>query len=496
MAKFKEFCESIVLSEAVRAKDAPKMAKLILSYLNKKLGKTVLYPSIEQFKWGGKLLSTMQFVVPSKSMIIRFNWERGTMDERSLYSVTIQRSVESKDLISFDKKVSLARSLPYIVDIIKTKQKGQFDLFLGEGTELEEDFGLSYLNEAVEDPLEMLRSHVTKLSIGDKFTASEIGRMGGTVAYRLASQLISDNKDAFEKRKLVVMPSDLTWKGVEKVYANSRVSVKVKKDTTPETWVKPAELSGMESQVEEQITYIEKVEDLSNMIKFMLKGASNAVFVAGRGGTGKTQTVEDTLAELGKTDGNGYYKVTGSASPSAVYEVLYRNHDGIVLFDDSDGALDSQDGRNIIKAATDTKEVRKVSWLKKGGAYYDPEFGNEEDDPDLLPRYFEFTGKVIFISNLGMRKLDPDGALRTRAMMIELNPTNMEIYEFMGLIYDKIKLSGGNTLSKEKRKEVVDELRDMIKRAPENTVNLRLLVRALNLAATGIPEWRRMLRYV
>lgn len=220
--------------------------------------------------------------------------------------------------------------------------------------------------------------------------------------------------------------------------------------------------------------------------------------------TGKTQTVEDTLAELGKTDGNGYFKVTTSASPSAMYEILYKNKKSMVLFDDCDGALDTQDGRNMIKAATDTKHVRKVSWAKKGGGYYDPDAVGDSDDGeddigDKLPRHFEYTGKIIFISNLPINKLDPDGAIRTRAMMIELNPTNNELYEFLGIIYNKIVIRDEDgqirNLSNEKRREVVMKLKDIIAKKSEYTVDLRFFIRALCLAGTGLPNWERMLKY-
>ena len=39
-----------------------------------------------------------------------------------------------------------------------------------------------------------------------------------------------------------------------------------------------------------------------------------------------------------------------------------------------------------------------------------------------------------------MDRLDPDGAIRTRAFMIEIDPTDAEIYDFMETIVDKIKL--------------------------------------------------------
>ena len=114
---------------------------------------------------------------------------------------------------------------------------------------------------------------------------------------------------------------------------------------------------------------------------------------------------------------------------------------------------------------------------------------DEYDDPEELidqgkiPRFFEFTGKVIFISNLKLDKLDPDGALRTRAFMIEINPTDIEIYDFMDTIVDKIKIDGDLSLDMTTRKKVVNLLR---KGKSKQTANLRKLQRALNMQAGAI----------
>ena len=137
----------------------------------------------------------------------------------------------------------------------------------------------------------------------------------------------------------------------------------------------------------------------------------------------------------------------------------------------------------MFKAATDTKKVRKLVWNKMGKNVVEPD---EYEDPQELiddgkiPRFFEFTGKIIFISNLKMDKLDPDGAIRTRAFMIEIDPTDIEIYDFMESIVDKIKLDGDLNLDSATRKKTVDLLR---KGKSKQTANLRKLSRALNMQA-------------
>ena len=100
-----------------------------------------------------------------------------------------------------------------------------------------------------------------------------------------------------------------------------------------------------------------------------------------------------------------------------------------------------------------------------------------------IPRWFEFTGKIIFISNLPLNKLDPDGALRTRAFIIDINPTDVEVYDFMEKIVDKIKLEEGLSLDMKERKRVVGLLR---KGVSAQTANLRKLSRGLNMAAGAI----------
>lgn len=208
--------------------------------------------------------------------------------------------------------------------------------------------------------------------------------------------------------------------------------------------------------------------------------------------TGKTQTVERVLHSHGLTDGNGYFKNTGSASASGVYTLLYHHRNDIILFDDSDGALADQDARNLIKAATDTKKVRKLVWNKKSSFIYDPEDEDAEqyeDDTSMAPKYFDFKGRIIFISNLPLEKLDPDGALRTRAFIINVNPTDEEMFEYMEKILHDIKLEGDVVLTKAQREEVFE----VVKTSRRKTdVSLRKLVRALNLAASGASNWKKL----
>lgn len=259
--------------------------------------------------------------------------------------------------------------------------------------------------------------------------------------------------------------------------------------TTPET-EDPTERYIPE---ENRLPYNEQLDDLRSLINLTVRGASNACFVAGRGGIGKSYVVEETLHKLGMMDGVGFFKNSGSSSASGLYKMMFKHKDDILLFDDSDGSLADQDSRNLFKAATDTRKIRKLSWTKSSKNLMDPDDITDEDiESGFLPSHFEFTGKVIFISNLSINRLDPDGALRTRALMININPTDEEVLDMMEDICEEMSLDDGLSLTLEERLEVVQVLRES---KNSINVNLRKLVRGLNLRAASPDNdgWKRMI---
>jgi hypothetical protein len=97
-----------------------------------------------------------------------------------------------------------------------------------------------------------------------------------------------------------------------------------------------------------------------------------------------------------------------------------------------------------------------------------------------------------------LNKLDPDGALQTRGYVLNVDPTNEEIYDFMYKIVDKVPLEVDYPLTSEQRREVVEVLRS--RKIAEKKANLRSMVRALNTRA-GIElqggtkeEWVRFVK--
>jgi hypothetical protein len=489
--------ETKLITEALAPASMGKASYIILKYLRRKTKIQKMFYSLgmEKFKNGSGKGFGIRFYAPGKKIDSwRFNW--------STISGATSYNLKSIDVwmrgprqgpnyhIEFEQDVSLVQILPQFVDILLTGDVPSEFIAYPPDVPLTESYNID-LAEAV-NPSEAYDSVVAMIASGD-FTKHNIWVTWKSVGIKIFEKLEAQFPELIQKQG-----RQYVWNGssadAKKILGEKNVILgaigtirgKVSAGSAKEIYSVDKDIENLENK-RERLAYTKQLEDLENLIKMTISGASNALFIAGRGGIGKTHTVEKVLQSAGLSDGNGYFKNTGTASAAGIYSLLFKYKDDIILFDDSDDALKDQEARNMFKAATDTKKIRKLVWNKMGKNVVDPDSYDGTDDELIddgyIPRFFNFTGKIIFISNLKMDKLDPDGAIRTRAFLIEIDPTEQEIYDFMDSIVGEIPLDGDMKLDLSTRKSVVTLLR---KGTSQQTANLRKLSRALNMKAGSL----------
>lgn len=183
----------------------------------------------------------------------------------------------------------------------------------------------------------------------------------------------------------------------------------------------------------------EQFDAIERNVLLMAKAKRTALLITGQAGVGKTYTVTKTLESVGVEKGSGYVHIKGKATAVAIYEALYRYKDRIVIFDDCDSAFADPDAVNILKGALDTSKVREISWYNSKNFVVDDMTQAEiqakhdesvENGKPMYPQAFEYSGRVIFISNIPIQKFATNDKLksllsRSLALDVSLSPTEM-----------------------------------------------------------------------
>lgn len=236
------------------------------------------------------------------------------------------------------------------------------------------------------------------------------------------------------------------------------------------------------------IDYImEDIYDISNKI---CQNAMRSLFISGRAGVGKTYYVEKAISDNGLIENVDYVYIKGSISPINMYKKLYQFRDKLLVFDDADSVFREEDGRNILKAALDSKKKRTVSYMKLSPALYDaiyamdnPDWEIQQLEKGLVPNQFDFEGSVIFISNLPKEKADPDGAIRSRSILIDVNPSDMTLLERIRRLLPHLE---PKELSMDEKMEIFEFIKE------SKNISLRTFEKAAMFKVAGLANWKRM----
>lgn len=274
----------------------------------------------------------------------------------------------------------------------------------------------------------------------------------------------------------------------------------------------PAETIRPQFSIDERFNFLADFADMA------IQGTANAVLVSGRGGLGKTYTVkhqiklagfhythefeaplvpskskdddddgDDTISEdddcepemipdpMWTNPGEVHY-VKGYSTASALYQTLFVNNGKLIVFDDCDSIQKDQNALNILKGALDSEEERWISW-------------NTGRKPKGTPMTFNFTGRVVFITNIRIDHIAD--SLKTRCLKVDLTMTDDEKISRMRHIISQPDFSP--EIDQEYKEDAVNFIQDHV--AMSVDLSLRTLLDTIKLRAANRQNWERQALY-
>lgn len=211
---------------------------------------------------------------------------------------------------------------------------------------------------------------------------------------------------------------------------------------------------------------VEVVQDLNEQyLEFLDNDEQRFMISAGGAGIGKSYGF-NKMAELlnmkpfeeGDSPGDGDYDIFEAPDVNSGKQLLniLKAHNGkIIVFDDNDKVLKRADCASVMKKATATTGRRVVG------------------DPDDVKQNFEFTGRIIIMTNKDLAQLsesEDTKAIISRAMMAsEIYMTVPETIEVMESRYQDYEFPSAPRLDDEgEDKKERDEIMNLIKKNQKN----------------------------
>jgi hypothetical protein len=237
----------------------------------------------------------------------------------------------------------------------------------------------------------------------------------------------------------------------------------------------------------------QRFQFVEQIVSMIAKRVTPSVVITGEGGLGKTHTVVNSLKKVGLKDitemvadaddgtviqrNKNFVVIKGFSTAKGLFKLLFENKDSIVVFDDCDSILKDPDALNLLKGALDSYDKRFISW-------------NTNSIDDNLPRTFQFTGGVIFISNLTQDKISQ--ALRSRSMCIDLSmTTDQKIDRMEHILKEANFLPLVPSIQKMEAFEFLKVNKNIAKE-----INLRTLINITKIRTDGGSNWKDLGKYM
>lgn len=236
-------------------------------------------------------------------------------------------------------------------------------------------------------------------------------------------------------------------------------------------------------------------ESMKTLIEAVAANAVNSLVLSGAPGIGKSYTVEKTLQEVNSGD-FGFSIHKGYIRASHLFRLLWenRNPGDVVVLDDTDAIFGDETALNILKAALELKPTRRIGWGS--------EKIFEDQDGEEIPRYFNFEGSVIFLTNLAIHDLINSNskyaphlsALESRSLVLDLGIRSKKEYmiKIAQTVQDGMLRDKG--FSKSQESEIMEFITENMDRFRE--LSLRMVEKVAALYNANPTEWKKLVKAV
>jgi hypothetical protein len=218
--------------------------------------------------------------------------------------------------------------------------------------------------------------------------------------------------------------------------------------------------------------------NLERLTKMVGRGIQPSLVLTGMAGVGKTHLVKETLKGMGLTESSDFVHFKGRTTAAGLYITLYNNSSKIIVFDDCDSVFKDDDAVNILKAALDSYDTRRISYISSKPLK--DEWGNP------LPSGFEFTGRIIFISNINQSKLDE--AIRSRSFVADITMNTTQMFQRMEQLMDSMERS----IPLPAKQKALEIMKSLDSKYAGIEVNLRSFIKAARICAMGFDNAEEM----
>jgi hypothetical protein len=251
-----------------------------------------------------------------------------------------------------------------------------------------------------------------------------------------------------------------------------------------------------ESDAEIGIRIADTYESMETLVASVAANTVNSLIISGAAGIGKSHTVNKVLKDINGGSEYNFVSHKGYLRASHLFRMLWENrHQGMtIVIDDCDAIFSDETALNILKAALELRSVRRIGWGSE------KEFLDSENE--TIPRYFDFAGSIIFLTNKDIRGEIASGsknalhlsALESRSLILDMKINTKREY----LI--KIKQTVESGMLQEKGFNIYEE-KEIMTYVEENMdklseLSLRMVEKIAALFRANPSNWKKLVRAV